>query len=177
MYMPVRLAVLDDLGVAADDRRRPPPARRAAIARTSASSISVGSPASSTNVVTSATGRAPDTARSFTVPFTASSPIEPPGNRSGVTTKLSVVIASRRAADCDARRVAEPIARPASSGRRAAARTGRRPAAGCALPPAPCAISICGSRNRIAGAAPFGGRVAGQAGVRILSEAAAFRCS
>ncbi len=52
----------------------------------------MGSPASSTKVVTSATGRAPLTAKSFTVPFTASSPIEPPGNTSGVTTKPSVVI-------------------------------------------------------------------------------------
>ena len=41
----------------------------------------------------SASGRAPATARSLTVPFTASSPIDPPGKRMGVTTKLSVVTA------------------------------------------------------------------------------------
>ena len=94
MYMPVGLAVLDDLGVAAGDRD----ARRRARPRPSRAlrprASSVGSPASSTKVTTRATGRAPDTARSFTVPFTASSPIEPPGKRSGVTTKLSVVIAT-----------------------------------------------------------------------------------
>ena len=38
---------------------------------------------------------APAIARSFTVPKTASLPISPPGNSSGVTTKLSVVKASR----------------------------------------------------------------------------------
>ena len=76
----VGLAVLDDLGVAADDRdagrgapRRPWRALRPRAPR-------VGSPASSTNVTTSASARAPETARSFTVPLTASSPIEPPGN-------------------------------------------------------------------------------------------------
>jgi len=52
-------------------------------------------PASRTKLTTSANGRAPETARSFTVPLTANSPIEPPGNRSGLTTKLSVVKASR----------------------------------------------------------------------------------
>ena len=40
-------------------------------------------------------GLAPETARSFTVPLTASSPMEPPGKRRGLTTKLSVVMASR----------------------------------------------------------------------------------
>ena len=64
------------------------------MAWSSATSVSVGSPASRTSVVTSATGRAPLTARSFTVPFTASSPMDPPGKASGVTTKLSVVIAT-----------------------------------------------------------------------------------
>ena len=39
-----------------------------------------------------ASGRAPATARSLTVPLTASSPIEPPGKRSGLTTNESVVI-------------------------------------------------------------------------------------
>ena len=40
-------------------------------------------------------GRAPPTARSLTVPHTASLPISPPGKMSGSTTKLSVVKASR----------------------------------------------------------------------------------
>ncbi len=38
---------------------------------------------------------APPTTRSLTVPQTASLPMSPPGNSSGVTTKLSVVKASR----------------------------------------------------------------------------------
>ena len=38
-------------------------------------------------------GSAPETARSFTVPFTASSPIDPPGKNSGCTTNESVLIA------------------------------------------------------------------------------------
>ncbi len=64
------------------------PARRAAaaIASTSARSTSAGSPASRMNDAISAIARAPETARSLTVPFTASSPIEPPGKRSGRTT-------------------------------------------------------------------------------------------
>ncbi len=86
------------------------------------------------------------------MPFTASSPIEPPGNRSGVTTKLSVVMATGWAADRDAGGVAERS--PSSAARAEEQRREQavdEPAA--ALPPAPCAISICGSRKRIAGAA------------------------
>ena len=40
-------------------------------------------------------GRAPITARSLTVPWTARWPIDPPGNRSGLTTKESVLNTSR----------------------------------------------------------------------------------
>ena len=62
-------------------------ARAAAeIASTSRRSTSDESPSSSTSDRLSATGRAPDTERSFTVPFTASSPIEPPGKTIGLTT-------------------------------------------------------------------------------------------
>ena len=39
-------------------------------------------------------GTAPQTARSFTVPQTASLPMSPPGKKSGSTTKLSVEKAS-----------------------------------------------------------------------------------
>ena len=53
----------------------------------------MGNPASRINVTTIASGLAPETARSLTVPLMASSPIEPPGNTSGFTTKLSVVTA------------------------------------------------------------------------------------
>ena len=50
----------------------------------------------------SASGRAPATARSLTVPLTASSPIEPPGKRSGLTTNESVVITMSPAAPASA---------------------------------------------------------------------------
>ena len=52
----VGLAVLDDLGVAADDRSPRRVAAAFAMARTSASRISVGRPASRTKVTTSACG-------------------------------------------------------------------------------------------------------------------------
>ena len=122
------------------------PARRAAsaMARTSASRISVGNPASSTKVTTMDLGLAPDTARSFTVPLIASSPMEPPGKRKGFTTKQSVVMAIRvpaisRAAESPSGSLDEPnrsgANRPSINRR-------------LAMPPAPWAISICGSRKR-----------------------------
>ncbi len=118
------------------------PAARAAaaIASTSARRSSAERPSSSTSESVSASGRAPAIARSLTVPLTASSPIEPPGKRIGLTTKLSVVIAS-------------PSITPASPSSRSAS----PPKAGTkspftrvcvALPPAPCAIVIWVSRNR-----------------------------
>src|SRR3954462_2663933 len=71
------------------------PASRAAaaIASTSAVSVSASSPSSRISERLSASGRAPATARSLTVPLTASSPIEPPGKRSGLTTNASGVMA------------------------------------------------------------------------------------
>jgi hypothetical protein len=42
-------------------------------------------------------GTAPAMARSLTAPFTASSPMSPPGKKSGETTEASVVNASRAA--------------------------------------------------------------------------------
>ena len=72
--------------------------------------------------------RAPDTARSFTVPLTASSPMEPPGKRSGLTTKLSVVMAKRvplisrcaasprGSADCKPQQRSEQILHQAAAG-------------------------------------------------------------
>ena len=114
---PVGVAALDDLRVAGDDldaRRR----AAAAIASTSARSSSAGSPSSSTSERLSASGRAPPIARSLTVPLTASSPIEPPGKRSGLTTKLSVVIASprRRRSHLRRRRRAAASAPPPKAG-------------------------------------------------------------
>ena len=62
-----------------------------AIASTSARSTSASRPSSRIIASVSASGRAPAIARSLTVPLTASSPIEPPGKRSGLTTNESVV--------------------------------------------------------------------------------------
>ena len=64
-------------------------------ARSSAS----GSPSSRMNASDRQSGRAPPTARSLTVPLTASSPMSPPGKKIGVTTYESVVNASRAAVD------------------------------------------------------------------------------
>ena len=52
-------------------------------------------------------GSAPETARSLTVPFTASSPIDPPGKNSGCTTNESVLSARRAARSFQHRRVAQ----------------------------------------------------------------------
>ena len=55
---------------------------------------SSGKPSSITKAAESHSGSAPATARSLTVPFTASSPMSPPGKKSGLTTNESVVNAS-----------------------------------------------------------------------------------
>src|SRR5262249_24704126 len=128
------------------------PARRAAApaASSSARRTAVGVPASTMRLQRSARGTAPATARSFTVPLTARSPIEPPGKRSGRTTKLSVVIA----------RIALPtVSRAASSRRASLARSipagtmSRSTSRLLALPPAPCAMSMCASANDTRGTA------------------------
>src|SRR5690242_4579361 len=119
------------------------PARRAAspMALISSRRMSVDVPASTITLQTSAMGIAPATARSFTVPFTASSPIEPPGNLSGLTTKLSVVIARRSAPESMA--AASPSSSPAPTSGAISPSTRRR----LAFPPAPCAISMCVSEK------------------------------
>ena len=79
----------------------------------------------------SASGRAPATARSLTVPLTASSPIEPPGKRIGLTTKLSVVSASRAPSTVTRRRRrARPSARAEGRHEQALDQRLRRLAAG-----------------------------------------------
>ena len=118
-------------------------------ARTSDANTSLGSPDSRMKVTTSATARAPATARSFTVPFTASSPMEPPGKTSGVTTKPSVGDRHPGFAQRHQGGVAE--LGDARRGRGAEQR-GRRSAGGSPCPPAPWAISIRDSRKRTAGA-------------------------
>ena len=114
-------------------------AAAAAIASTSARRSSAERPSSSTSESVSASGRAPAIARSFTVPFTASSPIEPPGKRIGLTTKLSVVSASpsNPAAATTPASPSSCSAAPPKAGR-------KRPVTSVcvALPPAPCAIVI-----------------------------------
>ena len=54
--------------------------------RASTRSSSIGKPSSMTNAAVSTSGVEPETARSLTVPFTASSPMSPPGKTSGRTT-------------------------------------------------------------------------------------------
>ena len=88
--------------------------------------------------------------------------------RSGVTTKLSVVIATARAVHQYAGGVAQPVALAGSLRLVEQRREQALDQAACALPPAPCAISICGSRNRI-GAEVAVRRTRRQAGVRIRS--------
>ena len=105
--------------------RRPPRPRRAAIASTSARSSSAERPSSSTIDRLSASGRAPAIARSLTVPLTASSPIEPPGKRIGLTTKLSVVNASSTPPTSTVAGVGQ---RRERGGRRTRARAGPRSA-------------------------------------------------
>ncbi len=94
MYMPSALPCSTTL-VSPPTTATPACSAARAMARTSASNVGVGRPASSTKLTTIASGLAPETARSFTVPLMASSPIEPPGKLNGFTTKLSVVIARR----------------------------------------------------------------------------------
>ena len=63
-----------------------PTVRVLVFATNSARRSSADSPSSRITDRLSARGRAPDTARSLTVPLTASSPIDPPGKRMGLTT-------------------------------------------------------------------------------------------
>ena len=70
-------------------RRRPrrrPPRGGAPSRRRSGAGRRPGSPPRSRTPAESQSGRAPATARSLTVPLTASSPMSPPGKKSGLTT-------------------------------------------------------------------------------------------
>lgn len=73
------------------------PAARAASRQdhTTRRSVSSGSPSSRMKAMLRHSGCAPPIARSFTVPFTASEPMSPPGKNSGFTTNESVVKARR----------------------------------------------------------------------------------
>ena len=122
----------------------------AAIASTSARSTAESSPSSRIIDTVSASGRAPAIARSLTVPLTASSPIEPPGKRSGLTTKLSEVIASRVPLTVTAPASASRGSEGVPAGRSGAnAGTSSPSISVCvALPPAPWASVIRSSRKR-----------------------------
>ena len=77
------------------------------------------------------------------MPFTASSPIDPPGNRSGFTTKLSEVIAMSVPSI-----VTVPASPSASSaGLANAGSSSPSMSDAVALPPAPCAVVMRSSRN------------------------------
>ncbi len=73
-----------------------PAAAQACLMLTSTSQNScIDSPSSKMKLRERYWGMAPHIARSFTVPLTASSPMDPPGKKMGETTKLSVVKAVR----------------------------------------------------------------------------------
>ena len=110
------------------------------MASTSARSVSASSPSSRIIARLSASGRAPETARSLTVPLTARSPIEPPGKRSGETTNESVVIA-RSSPTAPASAIAAPASEPK------AGTNSPSISVWVALPPAPWAIVIAASLN------------------------------
>ena len=112
---------------------------------TMARSSATGNPSSITKAADSHRGSAPSTARSLTVPWTARWPMEPPGKRSGCTTKESVVKASRSPSGRDS------VAASASGARSPTAKASRNTAstrAADALPPAPWAIVTTSSVSR-----------------------------
>jgi hypothetical protein len=122
----------------------PAAAAAVAMASTSARSTSAGRPSSSTIERLSACGRAPATARSLTVPLTASSPIDPPGKRIGLTTKLSVVSAM----STPPMESVPASARAASAGEPKAGTNSPSIRVCVALPPAPWAIVTWASLKR-----------------------------
>ena len=117
-----------------------------AMSSTSSRSSAIGKPSSSTNAAASPSGRAPITARSFTVPFTARSPTDPPGNRRGCTTNESVVMASAFTAGQTEATAASVCA--ASGPLPNAGRNTDSSSAADDLPPAPCARVTTSSCSR-----------------------------
>src|SRR5690606_17090139 len=110
-----------------------------------AHSSSMGKPSSITKAAEIQAGRAPITARSFTVPWIARWPIEPPGNRSGCTTKESVLNARDSPEGSGS---TAPSQRRSSSLLRNASRKTASTSAADALPPAPCAMVTTSSSRR-----------------------------
>jgi hypothetical protein len=74
-------------------RRTPAAPAARAIDSTTRRTTSTGSPSSRMKPAVMQSGSAPPTAGSLTVPFTANSPMSPPGKNSGETTYESVVTA------------------------------------------------------------------------------------
>src|SRR5664279_2029465 len=97
-------------------------------------------PSSRMNAVDRYSGRAPDMARSFTVPLTARSPMVPPGKNIGFTTKESVENASRPAgAVSTAESPSSPSAASPNAGRKRCSMSSPDIA-----PPPPCPITMVG---------------------------------
>ena len=92
---PSPAAAVDDLRVAGDEPDAGRPRRRARSPRRPGRGRRARCPPARMNAVDSASGVAPDIARSLTVPLTARSPIDPPGKNIGLTTYESVEKASR----------------------------------------------------------------------------------
>src|SRR5947207_1253041 len=105
---------------------------------------SMEKPSSMTNAADNHRGSAPTTAKSFTVPFTARSPIDPPGKRHGFTTNESVVKAMRSPAGRSRIVASTNGASPWPSASRNTAST----RASEALPPAPWASVTTSSVSR-----------------------------
>ena len=124
------------------------PARSAAarIDSTTRRSTATSSPSSRMKAAESASGSAPPTARSLTVPLTASSPMSPPGKKSGLTTKESVLIARR--APSRPRTVSCAWSPSSSStGLERTSAKSARTRVWLALPPAPWLMVIAVSRS------------------------------
>ena len=105
----------------------------------------IGKPSSSTKAAEIHAGTAPAIARSLQVPWTASSPTEPPGKRLGCTTNESVDIAIRSPLG-NVSTALSPS--DSSAGLRKASMNTASTNAADALPPAPCASVTWSSSNR-----------------------------
>ena len=110
------------------------------MASTIAANCASGKPSSRMKLALRNFGSAPETARSFTVPFTASSPIDPPGKNNGCTTKESVLMASLPPARSST--AASP--RFSSAGLRKAGRNRCSTSSLPSLPPPPWPITMVG---------------------------------
>ena len=142
MYMPVGMAALDDLGVAGDDLHPGRRARRRRLPRPRPRSTSAAALPPGPWRGSSRPGGRPETARSFTVPLTASSPIEPPGKRNGLDDEAVGRERQPAPSMVDSAGVAH---RRRAAGARTPARTAPRSGVWVALPPAPCAMVMCAS--------------------------------